>query len=165
MVREEYEVREVNASPNILYFGHNDNCEDCIDINYTIRSESYSSPDEEGKYFDVDFKRKSEEEIDRMINSTYHDGYFIGDDLRDYNMYRIKGVVKDNICYYYSEEIMFEEVPYRTVHAYNETAGVVTVDHYHSYWRFLLYMWVLIFIIWTALWAVKDTFFSMMVAP
>jgi hypothetical protein len=158
MVREEYPVNDTEQSVNIRYFGHRDasGCDDCIYLSYAVGNETYSSPDKDGKYFQIDLKRAKEEKLDRMINSTGFDGYFKGDDLEDDALYSIKGVVKGNVCYYYSHEVRFGETPWRTVHRYDEKAGKVFVQRYPSYWRFMLLGWAMVIMIGPIIWDVWE---------
>jgi hypothetical protein len=144
-IRFDIPVQEINKSSNIRSFGHDyDIGGDCIDINYTVGEERYRDPDEKGRSFEVDYKRKLPEEIDAMISSGKYDGYFIGDEINPYGtMYKIKGVVKGKVCYYNSQKIVFERMPYRTVWRYDEEKGIVHVARYPSYLRHMIFYGIL----------------------
>ncbi len=156
-IKLEYPVEEVNKSSNILSFGHDyDVGDDCIDIDFTSQGERHRDPDEEGKSFQVHYVRKHPEEIDAMIASGKYDGYFIGDEIDAYGtMYKIKGVVEGNVCYYHSQKIVFERMPYRTVWHYDEKRDVVEVVRYPSYIRHVVFYGILSvlagFILWDML--------------
>lgn len=144
-IRLEYPVEKADKSSGILSFGHDyDIGNDCIDIDYVAGGERHQDPDEEGKSFQVYYERRSLEDIDAMIASGQYDGYFIGDEVDRYGaIYKMRGVVSGKNCYYHSEKIVFERLPYRTAWHYDEEKGVVEVVRYPSYARHMAFYGIL----------------------
>jgi hypothetical protein len=97
-IYETIELQKTNYSVNVISFYPNNVCDDYINLRYTVGNKTYSSPSAKCTYFEVNFERKTDEELDRMINSR-NDGYFIGVAVENMGiMHRIKGVVYRNIA-------------------------------------------------------------------
>jgi hypothetical protein len=145
-IYETFELRNTTYSANILSVSHDNqsDCEDCINIKYMVGNKTYSDPDANGTHFSVKFKRENEEDLDRMINSR-NDGYFIKDELEDWEViYRIKGVVYGDTCYYRSQKVIFSRTFYATV--YSCEGNTVRIEYHLSLLWFII-GWILILIL------------------
>lgn len=153
-IYETIDLQKTTCSANIISFSPNNVCDDCIDLSYTVGNKTYSSPSENGTYFEINFVRKADEELDRMINST-NDGYFIGDTVENMGiMHQIKGVVYRNTCYYRSDKIVFTKLFYGTTYYVEENK--IVIEHYPSLWRYII-IWILTIFIFAALiWGEPD---------
>lgn len=151
-IRETYDFHDIQATGNIISVDHDYEIgDDCIDLAYKVGDVTHSDPDANGTHHDIKYVRKGDEDLDRMIKDARNDGYFTKDVLDSGGlMYRIKGVVYGNVCYYRSEKINFNWSYYRD--EFHREGDEVIVCHYLSLWRYVATWAFYLFLAWFVYW-------------
>lgn len=136
VTRDVYALAKTDSSANIVQFEPDYDQDNCIDLVYTLGSATYSDRYKLLNCTRAKFSLETREEVEARINGT-NDGHFIGDFVQDYGtLYRIRGAVSGDRCYYSYEKFPIFKLYYASFYRVEDDRLIA--EHYLSGWRYVI---------------------------